>query len=132
MISSVKWKGLTKTIYDLRRDLPKRMERSCNGMTKDVLNVVHTVYVENLSGARPSTAAQPLPVGMRSGDLRAGAKKRQINQYAGEIVDDVDYSGWIEIGTWKMAPRRPLGNAVDLAGEMVPGEMGQVLTEIVL
>ena len=132
MISSVKWKGLTKTVFDLRHGVPKRMQRSCNSMTKDMLEIVHQLYVDNLSGTQPSTASRPLPVGVRSGKLRDGAEKRQINQYAGEVVNDVEYSGFIEIGTSKMAPRRPLANAVDLAGGMVPGRMDQVMTEIVL
>lgn len=132
MISSVQWEGLTQMAFDLKRTRPSLMPQGCNELTKGLLEMVHTVYVENLSGSVPSTASRPLPVGVRSGTLRRGAKKRQINQFSGEVTNDVPYAGFIETGTRHMAPRRPLGNAVDQVSELVPGKMGQVLTTILV
>lgn len=132
MISSVKWQGLTEMVMDLKRGVPMRTTRTVNEYTKDVLNMALQIYVENLSGGGPRKATSGLPVGVRSGDLLAGAKKRQINQYAGEVYNRVPYSGWIEEGTRRTPPRRPLGNAVDRVGWMLPGRMGKVMTTIVI
>ena len=132
MISSVRWEGLTQMAFDLKRTKPSLMPQGINELTKGLIEMTHTIYVENLSGSVPSTAEQPLPVGVRSGKLRRGAKKRQINQYSGEVTNDVEYAGFIEAGTRKMAPRRPLGDAVDQVSEMVPGRLDQVLTTILV
>jgi len=131
MISNVKWYGLTEMIMDLK-NMPARMRREVNQYTKDVLEMTHQIYVENLSGSAPSTAGSPLPVGMRSRDLRNGAMKRQINQYACEVYNDVPYAGFIEVGTKKMVARRPLGDAIDQMDRIVPGRMGQVLTTVII
>lgn len=132
MISSVQWQGLTQMAVDLKRTKPSLMQTGINELTKGMIGMVHQVYVENLSGVSPSTAARPLPVGVRTGKLREGAKKRQINQYSGEVTNEVPYAGFIEVGTKHMAPRRPLGAAVDQVSEMVPGKMDQVLTTILV
>jgi len=131
MFSSVQWVGLTQMVFDLKSGVQQRMGRGVNDFTKSMIDTVHQLYVENLSGGAPSTASRPLPVGVRSGTLLAGAKKQQINQYRGDVFNEVPYSGFIEVGTYKMAPRRPLGNAVDLVRGMVPGEMGEVVTAVV-
>lgn len=132
MISSVQWEGLTQMAFDLQKKKPSLMPQGINEMTKGLIDMTWQIYYDNLSGSVPSTATHPLPVGMRSGDLRRGAKKRQINQYSGEVTNDVHYAGFIEAGTRKMAPRRPLGDAVDQVSEMVPGKMGEVMTTIVV
>jgi len=131
MISSVRWFGLTQMALDLGKGMPDRLGRGVNQYTKNLLETTHTLYVENLSGGSPSTTERPLPVGMRSGTLKAGARKVQRNQYSGEVLNDVPYAGWIEVGTCKMAPRRPLGDAVDRVREMIPGELAQVMTTVV-
>ena len=132
MISEVRWEGLAQMAADLRSGWPTRMGRGCSELTKGVMGTVHELYVENLSGGAPSTASRPLPVGMRSGDLRDGAKKVQVNQYRGDVFNEVPYAGFIESGTQHMAPRRPLGDAVDRAQEMLPGQVGQVMTTIII
>lgn len=132
MISEVRWEGLTAMIMDLQAGVPATMVREVNEYTKDVLEMVHQVYVENLSASGPRTAHSGLPVGVRSGTLRAGAQKRQINQYAGEVFNEVEYSGYIETGTRRMPPRRPLGDAVQQVEQMVPGRMGEVMTTVVI
>ena len=132
MRSSVRWEGLTEMIMDLKAGVPARMDRGVNQYTKDILEIVRQMYVDNLSGGGPRTATSGLPIGERSGDLKEGATKRQINQYSGEVFNVVPYAGFIEEGTQHMPPRRPLGDAVDRGGEMVPGEMGQVLTTVVI
>jgi hypothetical protein len=132
MISEVQWIGLTEMAFDLKVRKPRKMIRGIDGLTKDMMDMLHQFYVENLSGSVPSTAARPLPVGVRSGRLRAGAMKRQINQYACEVSNTVYYAGFIEVGTRKMAPRRPLGDAVDKLSQMVPGKLGKVLTTILI
>lgn len=132
MISSVQWEGLAQMAFDLQKKKPSLMSMAIQDMTKTLIGDVYQIYYENLSGSVPSTATRPLPVGVRSGDLRRGAKKRQINQYSGEVTNDVPYAGFIEAGTKHMAPRRPLGDAVGQVGEMVPGKMGQVITTVVV
>lgn len=132
MISSVHWVGLTEMAFDLRVRRPSKMVHEINELTKRMLDMVHATYVENLSGTVSSTAARPLPVGVRTGRLRAGATKRQINQYSGEITNDVPYAGFIEVGTRKMAPRRPLSDAVDKVSHLVPGELEKVLTTVLI
>jgi hypothetical protein len=132
MRSSVRWEGLTKLIMDMKYGVPQRMTPAVNQYTKDILDLAWQVYVDNLSASGPRTATSGLPVGVRSGTLRAGATKRQVNQYSGELTNDVPYAGFIEEGTQHMPPRRPLGDAVDWVGEMVPGRMGQVLTTVVI
>ena len=82
-------------------------------MTKRASGRMLALYVENLSGSEPSTTEQPLPVGVRTGTLRAGAKVKQVNQYRADLYNDVPYAGFIEDGTRKMAPRRPLRDAVE-------------------
>lgn len=132
MISEVRWEGLAQMAADLRSGWPTRMGRGCSGLTKGVIGSVHQMYVENLSGSVPSTASRRLPVGMRSGALRDGARKAQVNQYKGEVFNEVGYAGFIENGTQHMAPRRPLGDAVDRAQEMLPGQVGEVMTTIII
>lgn len=132
MISEVRWEGLAQMAFDLKVRRPSKMVQEVSGLTKTLTGSVHEIYVDNLSGSVPSTATHPLPVGVRSGDLRRGAKKRQINQYAGEVTNEVPYAGFIEVGTRKMAPRRPLGDAVDQVGQMVPGELDKVLTTVLI
>ena len=130
LMAPVKWTGLTQMVFDLQHNVQKRLRRSCNEMTKDMLGMVHRIYVENLSGTRPSTATRPLPVGMRTRMLVKSARIRQINQYAGEVVNDARHAGWIELGTYKLVARRPLGDAVDEVRGMVPGRMDDAIREI--
>jgi hypothetical protein len=110
--SKVTFKGLTKTLKELRA-VRGRWPKEANRMTKRGAWRIHDLYFENLSGYKPSTTEDPLPVGVRTGTLRAGAKVKQVNQYRADIVNDVRYAGFIEDGTRKMAPRRPLRNAVE-------------------
>lgn len=127
--SSIRWVGLTSMVWDIR-GRARAMMPATNKMTKATMNLLHTIYVQNLSGSVPSTATSPLPVGVRTGTLKAGATKKQINQYKAEVFNDVIYSNWIEHGAKNLAPRRPLGNAVDQVGLHVPGEMAAVIGKV--
>lgn len=128
--SRVEWVGLTKMIEDIANRSRVRWPQGCIKLTRKWANKVHKRYVENLSGSAPSTSEKPLPVGVRSGDLRAGAKTVIINQYKFREENDVPYSGFIEDGTVKMTPRRPLGNAVFRTQDEAPGDMNEVLVEV--
>lgn len=128
----MEWTGLADMAFDLKVKKASKIPREVSALTKDLMNMAHQVYVDNLSGAVPSTAARPLPVGVRTGKLRAGAHKRQVNQWSCEVTNDVEYAGFIEVGTQHMAARRPLGNAVDTVERMVPGKLNDVMTTIVV
>jgi len=128
-IARVQVKGLTAMAMDMR-GRTKKIKPSSNAMTKRLMRDHLDLYRKNLSGSRPSTAARPLPVGVRTGWLLSRAQAVQINQYAYRVFNDADYSGWIEDGTRFMAPRRPLQDATDQIEEMVPGEMNDVVTEV--
>jgi hypothetical protein len=120
---------LTRLTHALQKGQVKAT-KGITQLTRDTGQKVHTKYVENLSGTQPSMAADPLPVGVVSGELRSKAKSVQVNQYRVDEVNDAPHSGWIEHGTAKMAPRRPLGDAVQQVGEELPGDMGEVNREI--
>lgn len=128
--STVSWKGLEKMILDLQETIPRQCSQSMSNLTQDTGETMLLRYQENLEGTVPSTASDPLPVGMRSGDLYDGANLRQINQYAFELSNDVDYSGWIEMGTEHMAPRHPLQDAVDITESEMDVTLDDVAREI--
>ena len=127
--SSVTMKNLTATIANIRGSA-RKMQPTINDMTKDLMNAHHALYIINLSGTKPSTSSSPLPVGVRTGTLRAGAEKHQLNQYSYTIDNNVEYAGFIEAGTQKMTPRRPLANATEQIEKQVPGRMGEVITKV--
>jgi HK97 gp10 family phage protein len=52
-----------------------------------------------------------------------------VNQFRFDVFNDAFYAAFIEDGTVKMTPRRPLGNAVDQVSNKVPGEMGKVVAK---
>jgi len=116
-------------INDLRGRAAKQQPLTTE-MMRGLKEAIATLYTRNLSGAVPSTDWRPLPVGVRTGTLRAGVKAQMLNQYSFKVTNDVPYSGFIEVGTRYMAPRRPLGAAVDQIAGRVPSEMNKVLTEV--
>jgi hypothetical protein len=128
--SKVTWMGLGSMIADIKYRNRIRWPQSANRLTQRWLTNVHNRYKRNLSGRHPSTASHPLPVGIRSGTLLAGAQKRQINQYRGYIENLVPYSGFIEEGTYKMAPRRPLGAAVEVEERKTKYDAEAVMVEV--
>lgn len=130
LASKVSWRGLSEMIRDIKRRQLVEWPKGANAMTKKAMNTIHATYVQNLSGAVPSTAVKPLPVGVRSGNLKAGAKKRQVNQYRCYVENLVPYSGFIENGTYKMAPRRPLADAVEKFEAGLQIEAEKVLVEV--
>lgn len=129
MQASITMINLTATIANIRGSA-RAMQPTINGMTKDLMNAHHALYVVNLSGTKPSTASSPLPVGVVTNDLRSKAEKRQINQYSYEIKNDSDHAEHIEFGTQKMVARRPLQNASEQIEKQVPGEMGKVMRKV--
>jgi hypothetical protein len=128
--SKVAFKGLTQftaAVAKARSNWP----RCANKLTKTSSGQIADLYRDNLSGSQPSTSAQPLPVGVRTGTLLAGVEEVQINQFRMDIVNRVHYSGWIEHGTCKMTARRPLQVAVeDYTGESLPTDSMAVMREI--
>ena len=52
-------------------------------------------------------------MGVRSGQLLGAANLRQINQYSFVEENSAPHSVWIELGTSKLAARRPLLDAVE-------------------
>lgn len=128
--SSVSFEGLTKILGDFQERIPQNASRIIAGWTGELGVFLHETYRENLAGFEPSTAEEPLPVGVRSGDLYMGAELHVLNQYAFEEINNVEYSGFIEDGTYKMAPRRPLQDAADQLTEKMGAEQEQILVEI--
>lgn len=128
--SRIEWKGLARYMGVLERG-KKRIPPTFSVFTRTAGGQVLDLYKDNLSGRVPSTAAQPLPVGIRSGRLLEGAKMVQVNQYRVDVKNEVPYSGFIEEGTMYMAPRHPLKAAVDqFIDEDLPDEARKVMVEI--
>jgi hypothetical protein len=133
MQATVKWQGLDKLQAGMKSKgtKSKRYIREWNELAGDL---VEMRYIDNLSGSRPSTAASPLPVGVRSGTLKAGVHKEKKGggrNVSVEITNRAGHAGWIEDGTYKMAPRKPLKDAVDKTEKEVPGQLGDVMVKIV-
>lgn len=127
--SSVSYEGLTEMLTGLS-DVQQNASAKMAQWTGELGVFCHEKYLENLAGMEPSTADNPLPVGVRSGDLFMGAELHMLNQYSFEEINNTPYSGFIEDGTVKMAPRMPLQNAVDQLTEKMGAEQDQVLVEI--
>lgn len=130
MPTGVTFTGLTKLVSDLKRAKvvwPKEADK----LTKKVGNEMLAFYQSNLSGSRPSTTAVPLPVGVVTGDLLEGAKMKQVNQFRTDVINDDFKAAWIEFGTSKMTPRRPLGAAVEeYTGGDFPNDANEVLPKV--
>lgn len=99
-------------------------------MTDALAATTFQSYLNNLEGSVPSTTANPLPVGIDTGDMLANAQLIRTNQYAFQIVNYSEHAGFIEDGTKYITPRRPLQNAVDKLEEAVPGDMDEVMTTV--
>ena len=128
--SRIEWKGLARFMGVLERG-KARIPPKFSDLTRRAGGQILDLYKDNLSGRAPSTAAHPLPVGIRTGTLLEGAKMTQVNQYRVDVENDVPYAGFIEAGTYKMAPRRPLKAAVDqFIDEDLPDEAREVMVEI--
>lgn len=128
--SAVSFEGLTKMVGDFTERIPQNANRIISGWTGELGVFVHEAYRENLSGMEPSTESNPLPVGVVSADLFMGAELHQLNQFAFEEINNVEYSGFIEDGTATMAPRKPLQDAVDKLTAKMGVEQEQILVEI--
>ena len=128
--SSTRFERLTQLVAATQK-AKSRWPRSANALTKKAGGELLDLYKDNLSGSVPSTAEDPLPVGIRSGTLLEGAEMVQVNQYRADIKNDVPYSGFIEDGTYKMAPRRPLADAVEqYTGEELPNDAMEVVVDV--
>lgn len=128
--SRIHFKGLTQYIAALQKARTS-WPKGANKLTVKASGQIADIYRDNLSGNVPSTAEQPLPVGVRTGDLLAGVETKQINQYRMDIINEVHYSGWIEHGTRKMVARRPLQAAIEeYTGLDLPNDTMNVLRDI--
>ena len=128
--SRVEFRGMTNLTQALAQG--RRMTaRELSKFTQVAGGHVLDLYKDNLSGRVPSTAERPLPVGIVSGELLDSADMKQVNQYRVDVVNDAPHSGWIEKGTSKMAPRRPLEDAVQeyTQGDL-PDDANQVIRDV--
>ncbi len=71
----------------------------------------------NIEAATKKTALGIKAAAMRNtpvktGNLRKNWKQDKKGKWHYEVRNDVDYAPYVEFGTWKMAPRAMLGNAV--------------------
>jgi hypothetical protein len=136
METSVSFVGLTSMAMNLK-GVPRFMDGMVSKTyTKPLMNRLWAVYVENLHGPRrpvnyPGPVPATLPVGIRTGRLIGGATKAQINARSFQVYNTAGHAKYLEFGTPKMAARRPLGAAVDEVGQEVPGNMGQVMANLV-
>lgn len=89
-----------------------------SSMLADLANAVADAYRENLSGEMPSTADDPLPVGIVTGELLDGVSVVGEGEEQ-TVINPVDHAGYIEYGTHnkdgsvKIVPRLPLSAAID-------------------
>jgi hypothetical protein len=135
MAGNFELRGIVEIQYALER-VAGLAEREIEAFVDDIVDDVHEQYVANLSGSVPSTAARPRPVGVRTGKLRAGAKKERARtntvtgRTTGRVYDETPYAGFIEFGTRKMAPRQPLADALDQKAQ-VDSRMDRVMMRVV-
>jgi len=127
--SETSWTGLLSMIEDLD-SIRARGPGAVAAMTDELGTETYLRYIENLEGAVPSTAENPLPVGIRSGDLIGQAQLIRLNQYAFEVTNSSGHAGFIEDGTEKMVARHPLQDAVDILEIRTKAEMDSVMTQI--
>ena len=128
--ATVEWQGLTKMLLTLKEKIPAACQSTLHEMTTELGAEALELYKQNLNGGNPSTDSDPLPVGVRTGELLAGARLVITNQYAFKLTNDVPYAGFLEDGTSKMAPRHPLQNAVDVMSIRYQAEAGKAMTTI--
>lgn len=133
---SVEFKGLVSMAHNLH-GVPRFMSGAVSKLyTRPLMMFTWQRYVDNLHGPRrpvnyPGPVPATLPVGVRTGQLLAGANKRQINQWSFWVFNPVEHAAYIEFGTSRMAPRRPLGDAVEQAEAEVSNRMGEVANGLV-
>ena len=128
--SRVHFKGLTQFTAALARARVS-WPKGANKLTVKASGQIADLYRDNLSGSKPSTAAQPLPVGIVTGELHGSVEEKQINQYRMDIINTAPHSGWIEHGTRNMVARRPLQDAIEeYTGLSLPNDAMDVLREI--
>ena len=133
--SSVSFTGLTRLFTGIT-NMPAFAQSALHDMTEALGTELLQAYKDNLNGVVASTADDPLPVGVRTGELLAGAQLeanagQAVNQHAFRIVNNTPWAGFIEDGTVKMAPRRPLGAAIDKMADRFGAAVGQAMTKIV-
>lgn len=134
--STVAWDGHTKLLLDLK-NAAANSGRLMYEATLELGQEHLILYKENLNGTAPSSASDPIPVGVRTGELLAGARLDDggtgggtVNQYVYSIKNDVPYAGWIEDGTAHMAPRHPLQNSVDIMAGRYSAKLDETMTTI--
>lgn len=129
---SIQWTGLTDLIMNLGK-VPDNMKRELASMTQELFDDTLLRYIENLSGATPSTAADPLPVGIDSGDLigHAWSDSQVTGENSFQLKNDSDHAGPVEFGTEHMEPRRPMGDAVDILESQMNAKLDEVMGNVI-
>jgi hypothetical protein len=130
----VRWEGLEELVGAIGA-MKRRAPREIRKMAKKSGWAVLDNYKKNLRGSEPSTAERPLPVGRRTGRLYEGAQiqnKPSAFRDQWTVFNETPYSGWLEFGTSKMVPRRPLQVAVETVSNETPAEMGRVIEDILM
>ena len=107
----------------------EKTAREIAALAKSEGNETLENYQKNLSGSQPSTSSSPLPVGIVTGELRSSASI-VINDKSFVIFNSAEHAGWIELGTVKMAPRRPLGDAFGKLDRRILKRMDGVMNTI--
>lgn len=124
----IQWTGLTDLILALGK-IPENMNHELANMTQELFDETLLRYIENLSGSVPSTAADPLPVGIVSGDLieHAWSDSKVTGENSFELRNESDHAAFTEFGTEKMEPRHPLQDAVDILESQMNAKLDEVM-----
>lgn len=126
----LEWQGMTEALLNFSEKWPRDLSQGISDLTSDLQDMLVTEYKANLSGDSPSTAANPLPVGIRTGDLLNGVSSTQDNQYSFTLTNPVEHAGWIEDGTETMEPRHPLQTAVDTMESELEDKAQEMLDKV--
>lgn len=130
MAGGIQWTGLEELILGMK-GISQQSSLAIAEMTRETGEETFLRYLENLEGSSPSTDSDPLPVGMRSGDLFSKAQLEIVNQYAWTIKNESDHAAFIEFGTSKMAAREPLNDAVDILERQMDAKLDEGMRSII-
>lgn len=128
---SLEWTGITSVLNGIDK-ITDYSQQAISQMTNDLFDFVKSKYIDNLSGTSPSTSANPLPVGIDTGDLISHAEQDShlLNQYAFQLANYSGHSDIIEFGTTYITPRLPMQDAINQLELELQIEMDSVMTSI--